>query len=99
MGRREPQFLKLTLALVDRGAYDESLRIYADLLELIENFTAGFPLSHRIAELLKVAFCATSNLSIIMVGIVGFYGLMIMVDLLLLLLTKISVYRLTFNYW
>ena len=33
--QREPQCLKLTLELVDREAYNESLRIIVDLLKLI----------------------------------------------------------------
>ena len=42
MNRRESKCLKLTLALVDRGAYDGSLQIIVDLSKLIRDCTTGY---------------------------------------------------------
>ena len=84
--RREPQYLKLT-ALVDREAYHESIRIFENLLELIENCTTGCQFSHRAAESIKVVSCDSLNSDVIMTGTVRFYGLMATVDLLTFLLT------------
>ena len=53
VNQRDSQCLNLILALVDRGAYDESLRITVDLLELIEDCTVGCQLSHWSAGSLK----------------------------------------------
>ena len=86
--RREYQCLKLTLALVDRGAYYESLRIVANLLKLIRDYIVGRQLLHRWLDSSKVAFCVFSNSDVIMTGIVEFYGLMVMIYLLSLLLTE-----------
>ena len=77
------------MTLAGKGVCGESLRIIADLLELIVGCTT-WPIvitsSGWISQ--KVEFCVSSNADIIISGIVGFYGLTVMVDLLPLLLTK-----------
>jgi len=51
--QRESQCLKLTLSLADRGAYNKSLHIIVDLLELIEDCTIGYQLLYWSAGSLK----------------------------------------------
>ena len=68
---------------MDRGAFNESLQSFADLLELIVGCTTGCQLSNRVAgSLRRLESYVSLNLGIIMTGIVGFYALMVMVDLL-----------------
>ena len=71
-----------------RGAYDKSLQIIVDLLELNRDCTVGCQLSHQSIGFFKVASCVSLNPGINMAGIVGFYDFVIIVDLLLFLFTE-----------
>jgi len=73
--------LIMTLAAEECGEY---FQITANLLELILRSW----LSVIASGFWKVVPCFSSNLGVIMIGIVGFYGLTTTVDLLLLLLTE-----------
>jgi len=75
--------LKLIMTLAGRGICDESLRITADLLELIVGCTAGCQLITSGGWIFqKVVSYIFSNPGVIMTGIVGFYDLTVTVDLL-----------------
>ena len=88
MDQRDTRCLKLTLALADIGAYDESLRIIVDLLELIGVVQLNVSYLIGRLDLSKVASCVSSNFRIIMTGTVGFYALTATYYLLSFLLTK-----------
>ena len=84
--QRGSHCLKFTLALADNGACDKSLRIIVDLLELIGGCKAGCQLSHRLARFLKSCITCLFGLNITITGTVRFYGMVMTVDLLPLLL-------------
>jgi len=80
--------LRLTLALADRGAYDEFLQIIMDFVELIGGNTAGCQFHIDRVDSSKVTCSVSSSPSIIMTRIVGFYSLAMMIDLLPFLLAE-----------
>jgi len=91
VNQRDSQCLKLTLVLKDRGAYDESLRVIADLLKLIGDCTAGCPgyqFSHWLVGFIKNSIWRLFESDIILTEILGFYDLAATVDLLPFLLIK-----------
>ena len=88
MDQRDFRCLELSLALVDKVAHDKSLRIF--MVFWIKLEIAQLTASCHIDWLdsTKVASCVSLNPGVIITRIVSFYGLVVTIDLLSLLLTE-----------